>query len=77
MRQLFALIAIVCFLVAMLKFTDWIFGTANAYSFLSGGFLAFAISWLYSEVPRPSPKKPAQEQAKPNPNDPESHIGMR
>jgi len=78
MRNVFALIAVVCFLVALLKYTDWIFGMANAQSFLAGGFLALAISWLYAEVPRPT-KKPAQEQPTkpPNPNDPESHIGMR
>ena len=51
---------------------------ANAQSFLAGGFLALAISWLYAEVPRPT-KKPAQEEPKPkpDPNDREAHIGMR
>ena len=50
-RNLFALIAVICFLVALLKFTGWIFGLQNAQSFLAGGLLALGISWMFAEAP--------------------------
>jgi len=78
-KRLFAFIAIVCFLIALLKDVGWIFGSANEQAFLIGGFLALSISWLYADVPQaPRTQRPAQEQPQPTqPVDPRSHIGMR
>lgn len=56
-KRLFAFIAIICFLIALLKATGWIFDTNNEESFLVGGLLAFSISWLYSDAPTQPPQR--------------------